>query len=237
MKPIFSIILPIYHQSQELRKIIDDYSKRLKLQTPYELILVVNGNDKNSYREAKEIAKKYSKIKVIFMEESGWGNAIITGIKHASGKFICYTNSARTRSSDLILILQYAKQNPGVVIKATRILHLNLLRKLGSTLYNIECRLLLHTPVWDVNGTPKVMPRSIIQTINLTSKDDLIDAELMAKCVQNRIPILEVPILFPPRHGGKSTTKILSALKMYWGVLRLRKLLKKRKSELRDGFN
>lgn len=201
------------------------------MKSSFEIILVVNGNDTQSYKEAERIAKNNSELKIVFMKEAGWGNAIITGIKHADGKFICYTNSARTRSDDLVTILQYAKHNSGVVIKATRILHLNLLRKLGSTLYNIECRLLLHTPVWDVNGTPKVMPKRIIDQIGLVSKDDLIDAELMAKCVQNHIPILEVPILFPPRYGGKSTTKISSALKMYIGILHIRELLKNQKND------
>lgn len=228
MQKTFSIILPVYHQSQQLSFISSSYIHALrKIKSSFEIIFVVNGNDKQSYREAKRIAKIYPEIMVIFMEDSGWGHAVITGIKHANGKFICYTNSARTRVDDLVAILRYAKRNPGVVIKATRILHLNFLRKLGSTLYNIECRLLLHTPVWDVNGTPKVMPRKIAQIVDLKSKDDLLDAELMAKCIKINIPILEVPILFPPRYSGKSTTKIFSAIKMYSGVFRIRNLLKK----------
>lgn len=228
MQKTFSIILPVYHQSKQLALISNNYVASLrKMKYSFEIIFVVNGNDIESYKEAERISKKNPEIKVIFMKESGWGNAVIEGIRHANAKFICYTNSARTRTDDLITILQYAKHNSGVVIKATRILHLNLLRKLGSTLYNIECRLLLHTPVWDVNGTPKVMPKKIADILNLTSKNDLIDAELVAKCVKNHIPILEVPILFPPRYGGKSTTKIYSAIKMYLGVLRLRKQLRR----------
>jgi len=222
----FSIILPIYKQSKQLKKLISEYLKKLKsLNEPFELILVINGGDKDSYEIAKKLITKYSSLKVFYLQESGWGNAVIAGIKASKGKFICYTNSARTRLSDLLLILKYAKRNPDVVIKATRILHINLLRKLGSTLYNIECRLLLHTPVWDVNGTPKVGPAKVFSKINLSSKDDLIDAEFMAKCLWNNVPVLEVPILFPDRYGGKSTTKFLSALKMYLGVIRIRQML------------
>ena len=229
----YSIVLPIYHQSNQIETLVSSYGNGLKkLKESFEIILVINGGDTASYVIAQKLVKKNSFLRVVYLEDAGWGNAIITGIKTAQGKFICYTNSARTRISDLSTILTYAKNNPSVVIKATRILHLNLLRKLGSTLYNIECRLLLHTPVWDVNGTPKVMPSHVARKIGLTSKGDLIDAELIAKCVWNNIPILEVPILFPPRFGGNSTTRIFSALKMYIGVFKIKDMLK-RQSVLR----
>ena len=224
----FSVVLPIYHQSKQIETLVATYGSGLKkLKESFEIILVINGGDTASYVIAQKLTKKNPFLKVLYLEEAGWGNAIIAGMEKAEGTFICYTNSARTRISDLITILTYAKSNPSVVIKATRILHLNFLRKLGSTLYNIECRLLLHTPVWDVNGTPKVMPSHVARKIGLTSKGDLIDAELIAKCVWNNIPILEVPILFPPRFGGNSTTRIFSALKMYTGVFKIKDMLKR----------
>ncbi len=228
MSTIFSVILPIYHQSRQIPTLLQTYAKGLKkLDKPFEIILVINGDDNESFTAAKKSISKFQSAKIIYLKEPGWGNAIIKGIHEAKGEYICYTNSARTRIEDLLTILTYAENNTSVVIKATRILHLSWLRNLGSTLYNIECRLLLHTPVWDVNGTPKVMPASVAKKIQLTSKDDLIDAELIAKCVNAHIPILEVPILFPPRFGGKSTTRILSAIKMYLGVFYIKNMLKK----------
>ncbi len=227
MRKTFSVILPVYHQSNQIALIIKNYTHGLtKLKKPFELLLVINGNDTASYKEAVRLARNNSSIRVIFIKESGWGNAVLVGLQKAQGKLICYTNSARTQIDDLLAMLRFADKNPSIVIKATRMLHVSPLRKIGSTLYNIECRLLLHTPVWDVNGTPKVIPYMVTKKINLQSKDDLIDAELVAKCIALHIPILEVPILFPPRFGGKSTTNYFSAIKMYLGVLRIRKMVR-----------
>lgn len=223
----FSVILPIYHQADQLEELIQQYVSGLKkLRSSFEIILVINGNDSASHTVGKKLLQKYPMVQIIFLKRSGWGLAVKTGIEHAKGNYICYTNSARTQISDLIAILKLAKHNPHVVIKATRILHINLLRRLGSTLYNIECRLLLHTPVWDVNGTPKVFPRKVAKKITFVSENDLIDAEFIAKCIWSAIPILEVPILFPERYGGKSTTKIFSAIKMYVGLFKIRRILK-----------
>ena len=41
--------------------------------------------------------------------------------------------------------------------------------------------MLLGTPLWDVNGTPKVFSSDFIKDLKLESDGDLIDAEVMAK--------------------------------------------------------
>ena len=89
-------------------------------------------------------------------------------------------------------------------------------------LYNFENRKLLGTPVWDVNGTPKVIPRPYLKDLNLISEGDLIDAEVMAKLHRKNVQIVEVLILSTKRIGGRSTTTMKSAMKMYWGLVKLR---------------
>jgi hypothetical protein len=72
-----------------------------------------------------------------------------------------------------------------------------------------------------VNGTPKVFPRSDAKLLELTSNDDMIDAEFNAVCRAEDYHMLEVPIFAKGRHGGRSTTKMKSAIRMYVGAYRL----------------
>lgn len=227
MRPLFSIILPLYHQSDQIQTIIENYQRELNItKSSYELLLVVNGNDRKSYNIAKELTKNKSHIHVFYISESGWGNAVLYGIKKAKGKFVCYTNSARTRMKDLLLCLRLASKNPNALVKTARVSHINPLRKIGSRLYNAECHLLLHTATRDINSTPKIISHTLIKKIHTVSKDDLIDAEIIAKCRKLQIPVLEIPIVSPSRISGKSTTNYFSALKMYWGVFRIKKLVR-----------
>ena len=112
--------------------------------------------------------------------------------------------------------------NPGMVIKANRKLRYPIQRKLGSVLYNFECRVLFDLPVWDVNGTPKAFHRDTRDKLNLQENGDLIDLEFVVKCERLGLQILEVPIVSMTRHGGESTTNYSSAFKMYWGALMMR---------------
>jgi hypothetical protein len=150
------------------------------------------------------------------------------GLSAAEGDLLCYTNSARTRSQDLLLMLLYATAYPNVVIKANRKIRDSWQRRLGSLIYNLECRALFDLSQWDINGTPKIFPRSFSALRELTRDDDLIDAEFNAVCRREGYPMIEVPIFSTRRHGGSSTTNYRSALNMYWGAFHLWRTMRPR---------
>jgi hypothetical protein len=166
-------------------------------------------------------------VRVIHSEKSGWGLAVKLGLREARGELLCYTNSARTSAQDLTLLLLYAIACPNVVIKANRKIRESWHRRLGSLLYNLECRALFDLSYWDINGTPKVFPRAFDKLLALTRDDDLIDAEFNIICRSEGYRTLEVPIFSYLRHGGKSGTNYRSAIKMYWGAIQLWRSMRK----------
>ncbi|MEO8086955.1 MAG: glycosyltransferase [Bacteroidota bacterium] len=224
--PLYSIILPIYNQSAQLPFLFKEYVSLLdELGDPWELLFIVNGSRDDSYEKALSLADNHPHIKVFNLEKGGWGRAVKFGLGQATGRLVCYTNSARTQLSDLKIILKYAKTNEEVAIKTTRVVRETFVRKIGSILYNYENRKFIGTPVWDVNGTPKIIPSQFLKDLNLVSDGDLIDAEVMAKLYRKKVQIIEVLILSTKRIGGRSTTTMKSALKMYYGLLKLRSKL------------
>lgn len=219
----FSIILPLFKQESQVKEIVTSYTYALdSMGERYEILLVINGKSDSTYNTAARIAETHKTVKVFALEQSGWGRAVKYGISQSSGKYICYTNSARTNVNDLVAMLKFSLANHNAVIKATRIVRDSLIRKLGSVIYNFENRLLFQTPVWDVNGTPKIFPSELVKSLPVISDNDLIDAELMTRCFQKKIPIIEIPVYAGKRINGKSTTNILSAFKMYKGLIKLR---------------
>ena len=222
----FSIILPAYKQEKHVQMLYDTYVNALsKFDDTWELIFVVNGPRDNSYELLQKIICNNPNVKAYRIDQGGWGRAVKYGISVATGKFICYTNSARTQIEDLILLLKYAQVNDKAVVKATRIVRETFIRKMGSVLYNFENRFLFKTPIWDVNGTPKIIPRQILEKYTILSDGDLIDAELMARCFKEKTPIIEIPVVITKRISGKSTTGLGSAFKMYTGLLKLKRTL------------
>lgn len=229
-EPAFSIILPVYNQADHIGAIVDGYERALDAAgIGHELLLVVNGTQRDaSLAVCEELATRYAPVRVVREPAGGWGRAVKSGIRESRGASICYTNSARTTDRDLTLLLLYARAFSNVVVKANRKIRESLPRRIGSLLYNIECRTLFDLSCWDINGTPKVFPRSFDALLELRSDDDLIDAEFDAVCRRCDYPMIEVPIFSARRHGGRSTTNYGSALRMYVGAYRLFRELRRR---------
>ena len=230
MKPaLISIVLPIYNQADHVRSAVESYMEALrKIPNPYEIILVTNGCSDNSLEVCQAMAEQHAAVRVKNSEQAGWGLAVKLGLKDARGDILCYTNLARTSAEDLTLMLIYAVAHRDVVIKTNRKIRESWQRRLGSLLYNLECRALFDLPYWDINGTPKVFPRRFDKLLALTRDDDLIDAEFNLICRREGYRVIEIPIFSPKRHGGKSTTSYRSAIKMYWGAYRMWRALERK---------
>jgi glycosyltransferase involved in cell wall biosynthesis len=219
-----SIVLPIHDQAEYIGGIVEDYLPVLaRLRRPYEVLLVTNGCTDHSVAVCQQLAAAHPPVEHFDVTRGGWGRAVKAGLRTARGDLLCYTNSARTQPEMLALLLSYAAAYPGVVLKANRRVRDSWRRRAGSLLYNLECRALFDLAAWDINGTPKVFPRSFSRLLALRRDDDLIDAEFNWVCKREGYPLVEVPILATTRRGGKSTTNYASAARMYLGAYRMRR--------------
>src|SRR5215207_9311442 len=168
-----SIVLPVYNQEDHIQRIVQEYHAALtNVNVEHEILLIVNGSRDGSLEVSKELATKTPSVRVLATELPGWGRAVRLGLQASQGDLLCYTNSARTSPEHLVLLLLYALAFPGVVVKANRKIRDNWRRRLGSLVYNLECRALLDLSQWDINGTPKVFPRTCTKLLDLSRNDD-----------------------------------------------------------------
>jgi glycosyltransferase involved in cell wall biosynthesis len=222
-----SVVLPVYNQADHIQAVLEEFVAALqRLDFRYELLPVVNGPRRDKSLEiCRDLQKRHPQIRTQCIDEGGWGRAVRHGLAVAQGDLLCYTNSARTTSKDLVLMLLYASVHDDCVVKANRKIRENWKRRLGSLLYNLECRALFDLPYWDMNGTPKVFHRRLSALTELTRNDDLIDLEFHAICRREGYQVLEVPVFSSTRHSGRSTTNLLSAYRMYAGAVELHRAM------------
>jgi glycosyltransferase involved in cell wall biosynthesis len=219
---LVSIVLPVHNQADHVAPLVRAHRAALKdVAIPTEIVLVPNACRDDTAAVSRALAAEDAGVRVVESELGGWGRAVKLGLRAAHGDLLCYTNSARTTPDELVRLIRYGLVDPGVVVKANRKIREHWSRRVGSLLYNMECRTLFDLSNWDVNGTPKVFSRSCAKLLELTRDDDLIDAEFSMICRREGYPMLEVPIFSQRRHGGRSTTNWRSAVKMYWGAVEL----------------
>lgn len=218
-----SIVLPVHNQADHIDGVVEGYlnvTRRLRLEV--DLVLVANACTDGSTEICLNLAERHREVRTLEQNVGGWGRAVRAGLADAQGDLLCYANSARTSPEILALMLSYALAYPEVVLKANRRIRDNVVRRAGSLLYNLECRALFNMASWDINGTPKLFPRSFHKLLELRSTGDLVDAEFMLTCERQDYPVIEVPLLATTRLGGRSTTNYRSAARMYRGAMALR---------------
>ncbi|MCB1005928.1 MAG: glycosyltransferase [Acidimicrobiales bacterium] len=221
--PEVSVVLPVHDQADHIAGVVDDVVDALAGSVPpHEVLLVPNGCRDDSAAVCERLAERHAVVASHPLDRGGWGRAVRHGLTAAGGDLLCYTNSARTDPDDLRRALVYASALPEpVVVKANRKIREGVVRRAGSLLYNLECRALFDLSAWDVNGTPKVFPRSFDRLLRLTRDDDLIDTEFALACRDEGYPMIELPLFSTRRAGGRSTTGWRTALRLYRGALEL----------------
>ncbi len=220
--PELSVVLPVRDQADHIARVIESYHHDFARHGfSYELVVVVNACRDTSLSICRELEARDRRVRVIENPAGGWGRSVRAGLAEARGQYVCYTNSARTRPATIPVLLEIARSRQLVVAKVRRTARGNRLRELGSALYNFECQLLLGVGGRDVNGTPKVFPRALLERLELVSDGDLVDAEFLVQCRRAGAPVVSVPQAGWRRHGGRSSTNWRSAWLMYTGAVKL----------------
>jgi glycosyltransferase involved in cell wall biosynthesis len=230
------VVLPVHRQADHIASVVVRLHGAIaSISSAIEMILVVNGADDGSFDRCREAAGTLDGVSVLRVAEPGWGRAVRTGLAHSTGQLLCFSNSARTSPEDLRTALALGLLNEGHAVKATRRSRDSVVRRSASVVYNLEARALFGLASWDINGTPKVFPRSFTPLLELQEPGDLLDLEWLVACRRHDLPLIEFPVTAARRHGGVSTTKVRSAVGMYAGALRLRRRLAARPAEPERG--
>ena len=85
-----SIVIPFYNEGDSIKPLYDAVTDAMsKLQYSYELILVDDGSNDNTLKNAIELAKKDSRLKVVKLKKNyGQTTGLHAGFQNAIGKYI-----------------------------------------------------------------------------------------------------------------------------------------------------
>ena len=87
-----SFIIPLYNSALWLEKCLYSVLNQDIPESEMEIICVTDGSPDNSAELAREIAKDHPSIVVINQENQGPSGARNTGMRHATGKYLCFVD-------------------------------------------------------------------------------------------------------------------------------------------------
>lgn len=90
---LLSVIIPVYNTEKFLPCCLDSVINQNFKEGELEIICVDDGSSDNSLAVIKQYEKRYSFVKVISQTNCGVSSARNNGLKHATGKYICFLDS------------------------------------------------------------------------------------------------------------------------------------------------
>lgn len=218
--PLISLALNVYNEEKNIDKIYKECKSIFKkAKIPYEIIFIEGGSSDNSWKILQNLAKKNKDVKVI-QAEMGPGQKINAGMKAAKGKYFGYMCSdGQDNPSVLPEYIRLLEEKKADFVKGKRVERMYWQRRIISRTYNKLARLLFGLNLHDINMHPKIFRRKLVEGVNLISRCESVDLEIVLRAHKKGYKIVERPIKERIREGGKSSVNIKVALKMFVDIL------------------
>ena len=158
-----SVIIPLYNEADSLSELIGEIHDVLASKYKYELILVDDGSNDNSWSVVCELVEKYKEVKGIrLLCNFGKSKALFIGLKHAKGKVIV-TMDADLQDNPHVLLRMFKLQEEGYDIvngwKKNR--KDSLSKRIFSRVFNTIIRLISPLKLRDMNCGLKVFTAEV----------------------------------------------------------------------------
>ncbi|MBI3577118.1 glycosyltransferase family 2 protein [Candidatus Gottesmanbacteria bacterium] len=202
-----SIFFPTLNDAPVLPWLIQraDVAAR-RLTKTYELIVINDGSTDDTKDVLALLAKKYKNLRAIHHSHpSGYGGALRSGFAAATKDWVFYTDG--DGQYDPIQLTDLARRiSPNIdVVNGYKTRRADpLVRRLTGALYNWLLHRLWRLPIRDIDCDFRLIRRSVLKKITLTSSSGVICLELILKLQAAGARFAEVPVHHYPRKYGQS---------------------------------
>jgi glycosyltransferase involved in cell wall biosynthesis len=203
----FSIVMPCLNEANTLETCIRKAQKAFERHHVVgEIVVADNGSTDESARIAARLGAR-----VVFVENKGYGSALMGGIAVARGKHVIMGDADDSYDfTDLEPFIVKLREGYDLVmgnrfaggIKRGAMPFLN--RYLGNPVLTAVARLLFHRPaVHDFHCGLRGFNREAVLSMNLRTTGMEFASEMVVKAVLNRLRIAEVPTTLSPDGRGR----------------------------------
>jgi glycosyltransferase involved in cell wall biosynthesis len=212
---LISVIIPVYNEENSIKDVIERIPNHLK----YEIILVDDGSTDKSVLKIKEIEND-NIIILQHQKNLGYGAALITGFKNATGNIIVTLDSdGQHKPEEIEKMMKPILQGKADLVIGSRYLgdcdyKVPLLTRIGEYCLKICILALFRQRVGNNQSGYRCFRKEILNVLNDSIYVGMgFTTEFLLECAHNNLKILEVPISLKPREHGTSYVNLLEIFK------------------------
>ena len=227
-RPDLSLVMPCFNEEATVGHVIPSLVAAFRqAERRLEIVAVDNGSADRTGDRLRSLADRHPEVVVHRVDTNeGYGNGILAGIPHARAEWIgTIPADGQVDPEDVLRLFHAVTTADGRVLgKVRRRFRTDgFRRKVVSILYNVLVRMLWPSlRSLDVNGTPKILRRDVLQTMDLKSKNWLLDPEIMIKAHYMGLRILELNAFARMRSSGVSHVRVTTCVEFFRYLLAFR---------------
>lgn len=202
-----SVFYPCYNDAKIMPYLIlKTYQVLPSVAKKSEVIVVNDGSTDDSFSVLRSLRKKYPSLRIINHSKNlGYGQALISGFRKARYTWVFYTDGdGQYDPEDLSRLVKKVSDQTGVVNGYKRGRQDNVVRILVGSLYNRIMHQLYQLPIKDIDCDFRLIRRSLLTKIKLTSSSGTICLELIYKLKKAGARFREAGVHHYPRPFGVS---------------------------------
>ncbi len=205
-----SIVVPMYNESDNVKKLINEIAQSVPENVDYEIIVVDDGSKDDTVGQLRAQQKEIKTLRILeHTHNAGQSAALISGVKHAHHAVIVTLDGDGqndpndiTELCKLYLANQEKNTNkPLVVLGNRRKRYDTPFRRLSSRIANIVRRYFLKDNCIDTGCSLKLFPKDLFLSLPYFNH---MHRFLPALFIRANATIMNVPVNHRPRHAGVS---------------------------------
>jgi len=212
---LISVIIPFYNEENSIKNVIE----RIPNHRNYEIILIDDGSTDKSVLKIKEIENHNIKL-LQHQKNLGYGAALITGFKNATGNIIITLDSdGQHKPEEIEKMIKPILQRKADLVIGSRILgncdyKVPLYTRIGEYFVKICILTLFRQRIGNNQSGYRCFRKEILNVLS----DNLFvgmgfSTEFLLECALNDLKILEIPISINSREHGTSYVNLVEIFK------------------------
>ncbi|MDR2410630.1 MAG: glycosyltransferase [Bacteroidales bacterium] len=220
-----SVVIPAYKEAENLEELLPKLNAvLLQIKQPYEILVIDTMSRKDN---TEEICQKNKCAYVNRENGNGYGDAIRTGIRKASNKYLVVMDADGSHNSgDIVKFYEAIEKGYDLIIGSRYIVggnsHNGLILKLMSYILNITYRMFFNIKAKDISNSFRMYRAEQLKSLVLECNNFDIVEEIIIKLSVSilQFKLLEVPIFFDQRKHGESKRDLKKFIFSYIATIR-----------------
>lgn len=177
-----------------------------KVALDFEVLIINDGSQDNTAQVIKNLMRRYKNLRLISHKRNlGYGAAVATGFKNAQGEWVFYTDGdGQYDPRELTKLFAKLDKNTDVVNGFKLERKDPWTRRFLGEFYNGVLQKMYRPPITDIDCDFRLIRRSLLKKIALTSTSGAVCLELVVKLKKAGASFAEVGVYHYPRLHGRS---------------------------------